>query len=159
MDPDNPLRRTERSLPIALLRAREAVMAPIRVMLAQSGISEQKWRVIRVLDERGPMEQTALAQAACLLLPSLTRMLRGLEAEGLATRAADPRDGRKSIVSVTAAGRQLLLDHAGESARIFADLETRFGAQRVEMLLDLLEDLTGTRDDRRPQAPGDQSRT
>ena len=47
------LRRTSRSLPIALLRARETVMAPIREMLAESDINEQKWRVLRVLDEVG----------------------------------------------------------------------------------------------------------
>ena len=45
-------------------------MGPIREMLTKSGISEQKWRVLRVLDEMGPVEQTAIAEAACLLLPS-----------------------------------------------------------------------------------------
>lgn len=136
------LRRTDRSLPIALLRARETVMAPVRVMLSQSGISEQKWRVIRVLDEAGPMEQTALAQRACLLLPSLTRMLRSMEDEGLLTRAVDGQDRRKSIVTITDAGRQVLLDHAGESAAIAAELEARFGPEKFEQLLDLLEELT-----------------
>lgn len=137
-----PLRRTDRSLPIALLRARETVMAPIRVMLQQSGITEQKWRVIRVLAEAGPMEQTALAERACLLLPSLTRMLRSMEAEGLLTRATDENDGRKSIVSVTGKGRQVITDHAEASREVFAVLETRFGAERLEQLLDLLEELT-----------------
>ncbi len=136
------LRRTQRSLPIALLRARETVMAPIRVMLSQSGISEQKWRVIRVLDEAGPMEQTALAQAACLLLPSLTRMLRSMEDEGLLTREVDGVDRRKSIVTITQAGRQVLEDHATESAAIAADLEARFGPEKLKQLLDLLEELT-----------------
>ncbi|MBD3662848.1 homoprotocatechuate degradation operon regulator HpaR [Sulfitobacter aestuariivivens] len=136
------LRRTDRSLPIALLRARETVMAPVRVMLSNSGISEQKWRVIRVLDESGPMEQTALAHAACLLLPSLTRMLRSMEEEGLLTRTVGTDDKRKSIVSITEAGRKVLRDHAGASAAIAADLEARFGAERLEELLDLLEALT-----------------
>jgi homoprotocatechuate degradation regulator HpaR len=142
MDLPMSLRRTDRSLPIALLRARETVMAPVRVMLSQSGISEQKWRVIRVLDESGPMEQTALAHAACLLLPSLTRMLRSMEAEGLLTRSADSEDKRKSIVSITDTGRKMLSDHADASAAIAADLEARFGAARLEKLLDLLEELT-----------------
>lgn len=136
------LRRTDRSLPIALLRARETVMAPIRVMLSESGISEQKWRVIRVLAEAGPMEQTALAERACLLLPSLTRMLRAMESEGLLTRGADVSDGRKSIVSVTDKGRQMIADHADASREIFLELENRFGVKRLETLLDLLEDLT-----------------
>ena len=136
------LRRTDRSLPIALLRARETVMAPIRVMLSQSGISEQKWRVIRVLEESGPMEQTALAKEACLLLPSLTRMLQSMEEEGLLTRASDARDRRKSIVKITAAGRKVLSDHSDESTALAAALEQRFGAQKLETLLDLLDELT-----------------
>ncbi len=136
------LRRTDRSLPIALLRARETVMAPIRVMLSQSGISEQKWRVIRVLEEAGPMEQTALAKEACLLLPSLTRMLQSMEEEGLLTRASDARDRRKSIVKITAAGRKVLSDHSDESTALAAALERRFGAQKLETLLDLLDELT-----------------
>ncbi len=48
----NPLCQTNRSLPIALLRARETVMGPIRDMLATSGVNEQKWRVLRVLQEQ-----------------------------------------------------------------------------------------------------------
>lgn len=136
------LRSTDRSLPIALLRARETVMAPIRVMLSKSGISEQKWRVIRVLDEAGPMEQTSLAHAACLLLPSLTRMLRAMEDEGLLTRAGDAEDKRKSIVTITEQGRRILADHAPDSAAIAARLEARFGAAKLEQLLDLLEELT-----------------
>ncbi|MEM6304556.1 MAG: homoprotocatechuate degradation operon regulator HpaR [Pseudomonadota bacterium] len=136
------LRRTDRSLPIALLRAREAVMAPVREMLAKSGISEQKWRVIRVLDEAGPMEQTALAREACLLLPSLTRMLRAMETEGLIARTEDSSDRRKSIVRLTRAGRHVLEDRAAESAEIAAALEARFGTARLETLLDLLEELS-----------------
>lgn len=135
-------RQTNRSLPIALLRAREAVMAPIRVMLSESGISEQKWRVIRVLEEVGPLEQTALAKEACLLLPSLTRMLQSMEEEGLLTRAPDVRDRRKSIVRITGAGRSVLLDHSDSSAAIAAELEARYGAEKLETLLDMLDELT-----------------
>ena len=51
--PATPLRRTNRSLPIALLRARETVMGPVREMLAGTPVNEQKWRVLRVLDESG----------------------------------------------------------------------------------------------------------
>jgi DNA-binding MarR family transcriptional regulator len=69
-------------------------------------------------------------------------MLRSLESEGLLTRAADEKDGRKSIVSVTNKGRQVITNHADASREIFLELENRFGAKRLETLLDLLEDLT-----------------
>jgi homoprotocatechuate degradation regulator HpaR len=147
-DPSNrpEIRRTSRSLPIALLRARETVMGPIREMLAQSGINEQKWRVLRVLDEEGPMEQTALAARACLLLSSLTRILKTMEGEGLLTRASDPGDRRKSIVSVTDKGRGLIRTHLPQAEAIFAALTARYGADRMEELLDLLEELHGMAD-------------
>jgi len=138
-----PLRRTGRSLPIALLRARETVMGPIREMLAQSDINEQKWRVLRVLEERGPLELTMLANEACLLLPSLTRMTKAMEQERLITRVTDPKDRRRSITSITAEGRKLILDHADESNAIFARLEERFGRKKLDQLLDLLEELRG----------------
>lgn len=140
-DAPRPLRRTERSLPIALLRAREVVMGPIRVMLAQSGISEQKWRVLRVLQERGPMDLTPLAHEACLLLPSLHRMIGQMEAEDLVRRAGSPADRRKVSVAVTAKGEALIRDHAAESTRLFARIEEGFGHERLESLLDMLEDL------------------
>ncbi len=139
--PTQPLRRTRRSLPIALLRARETVMGPIREMLSQSDINEQKWRVLRVLDERGPCELTQVAKDACLLLPSLTRIIRAMEEEGLATRATDPEDRRKTIATITDAGRALIVAHMAESNAIFARLERDFGHEKLEELLDLLDEL------------------
>ena len=140
-DADPPLRRTGRSLPIALLRARETVMGPIREMLATSGVNEQKWRVLRVVQEHGPMELTQVAQQACLLLPSLTRIIRAMEDEGLIARTTPAEDRRKTIVTVTDTGRQLIRTHAGASKEIFAQLEQDFGHDNLETLLDLLEKL------------------
>ena len=140
-DQNAPLRRTRRSLPIALLRARETVMGPIREMLSHSDINEQKWRVLRVLDERGPSELTVVAKEACLLLPSLTRIIRAMEDEGLATRATDKGDRRKSIATITEAGRALIVAHMAESNAIFARLERDFGHDKLEELLDLLDEL------------------
>lgn len=132
---------TARSLPIALLRARETVMGPIRVMLQQSGISEQQWRILRVLDELGEIEQSAIAAAACLQLPSLTRMLRAMETEGLIERRTDDADRRRTLVAITEKGRALILAHLPDSAAIFSRLEEQFGARNLKQLLDLLDDL------------------
>ena len=135
------LRRTARSLPIALLRARETVMAPLREMLVASGVSEQKWRILRVLDESGPMDQSLLAEQACLQLPSLTRILRTMEAQGQIARHVDTADRRRSIVSITQAGRGIIARHAPDSVAFFAELEQRYGPERLQELLDLLTDL------------------
>lgn len=139
-----PLRTTARSLPIALLRARETVMGPVREMLAASGVNEQKWRVLRVLDEAGALDQSLLADRACLQLPSLTRILRAMEDQHLVTRATDPGDRRRSIVTISDAGRQVIEDHAKANRALFARLEARYGRERMETLLDLLEELNKT---------------
>ncbi len=136
-----PTRPTQRSLPIALLRARETVMEPVREMLQRSGISEQKWRVLRVVEESGPLEQTAIAQSASLLMPSLTRLNQAMIEDGLLTRATDPKDKRKAIISITDKGRALILEHLGESEAIFDRITSQIGADRQDLLLDLLEEL------------------
>ncbi len=141
MTDPHPLRRTRRSLPIALLRARETVMGPLREMLATSGVNEQKWRVLRVLQESGPLELGQVADEACLLLSSLTRMVPPMLDEGLIARHVPAQDRRKGILTITPAGEALVRAHAAQSAAIFARIEERFGTDRLEHLLDLLQAL------------------
>ena len=71
--------RARRALPLALLRARETVMSPIRRVLKNHDVTDQQWRVLRVLHENGVMDAKELAKSACVLAPSLTRMIKHLE--------------------------------------------------------------------------------
>lgn len=137
-----PLSRTQRTLPIALLRAREAVMERFRPMLREIDITEQQWRVLRVVQEAEGIDATQLARRACVLAPSLTRILRTLEARGLVSLDRDPSDRRRSIVSMTGSGRALLHEAGQTSAQIYAQIEARLGAGRIADLLDTLETLT-----------------
>lgn len=135
------LRATSRALPIALLRARETVMARIRPMLSDAGVTEQQWRVLRVLVEAGPMDPTDIADKSCLLLPSLTRIMKYLEENGLATRTRHKTDGRRFVVEITSKGRALIDDNAQTSNRIYSEIEAAFGVKKMNELLDLLDEL------------------
>lgn len=132
---------TSRSLPITMLRARETMMAPIRNMLAKADVTEQQWRVLRVLVEGGTMDPKDIAQRACLLNPSLTRIMQLLERKGLITRANHPSDRRKVLITVTDKGVDLIARAAPESNAIFERLERQFGRDKMDQLLDLLNDL------------------
>jgi homoprotocatechuate degradation regulator HpaR len=132
---------TSRSLPIALLRAREKVMGSIRAMLADAGVTEQQWRVLRVLNERGPLDPTEIADRSCLLLPSLTRILQTLDTKGFVTRAVHSTDRRRQVITITAAGRQLIAENLLESQRLNAWLKDSFGEAKLDQLLDLLNEL------------------
>ncbi|MBD1545668.1 homoprotocatechuate degradation operon regulator HpaR [Roseibium aggregatum] len=137
---DRKLPSTARSLPIALIRAREKVMGPIREMLSNSGLTEQQWRILRVLDELGPLDSTKLSENASLLLPSQTRIVQTLVEKGLVTRQADPSDRRRQTVAITSSGQQIILDNLDEAQRIAAHIETVLGKETVDRLLDILEE-------------------
>ncbi len=133
---------TRRSLPIALIRAREAVMTPIRDMLAGTGLTEQQWRVLRVLDEFGPLDSSELAGRAGLMASSLTRIVQTMTGAGLLKRHTPKADRRRQVIAVTDAGRAVLQDNKATAALIAASYRTRLGAADYEQLLDLLERLS-----------------
>ena len=142
---------TSRSLPIALIRAREGVMAPIRDMLSETGITEQQWRVLRVLAEYGQMDTKTLADRSSLLFPSLTRIAATLRQKGLVTQTRDDKDRRRQFIAITPAGQQIIDARATQAARIVAGFKEVLGAEDYERLLDLLERLDpGAADAPRP---------
>ena len=132
---------TRRSLPIALMRSREKVMAPIRDMLRASGLTEQQWRVLRILSEFGPQDLTEIARQACLLMPSLSRIIRSLAQNGLVIRASDTKDRRRQTVVISPAGQHLIDDNLVQATQIAANYRNQLGAERYELLLDLLTEL------------------
>ncbi|WP_281709072.1 homoprotocatechuate degradation operon regulator HpaR [Phaeobacter italicus] len=132
---------TDRSLPIALLRARERVMGPIRALLSDADLTEQQWRVLRVVQESGDIDPTQISEQACLLLPSLTRILQKLEDKGLIQREKDQLDRRRQIVRITPAGEQIIDDNLEASLAVIENTRTKMGAERYEALLDLLNEL------------------
>ncbi|MDB9981175.1 homoprotocatechuate degradation operon regulator HpaR [Planktomarina temperata] len=132
---------TRRSLPIALMRSREKVMAPIRDMLRASGLTEQQWRVLRILYEFGPQDLTEIARQACLLMPSLSRIIRSLAQNGLVIRASDTKDRRRQTVVISPAGQHLIDDNLVQATQIAANYRNQLGAERYELLLDLLTEL------------------
>ena len=138
----NSLPSTNRSLPIALIRARENIMAPIRKMLADSALTEQQWRVLRVLDEHGAQDATEVSERACLLLPSLTRIVRSMNEKHLITRSQDPNDRRRQTLEITQAGKKIIADNRQEAARIVDGFKARVGPEKYELLLDLLEEFS-----------------
>lgn len=137
------------SLPISLLRAREAMMQYFRPMLAQYELTEQQWRVIRVLSDVGPTDASTVAEDAFVLAPSLTRILRSLEERQLITRVADARDGRRLLIDLTPRARELIEQIVPESRAIYKMFEDHFGKEKIRMLLDLLDELQDVSADRR----------
>jgi len=96
-----------RNLPRLLLQARESVMAHTRPSLREHGLSDQQWRVLRVLGEHGTVETGRVAREAFILGPSLTGVLSRMERDGLILRVADRSDGRRKMIGLNQCGEEL----------------------------------------------------
>ncbi|WP_291858393.1 homoprotocatechuate degradation operon regulator HpaR [Bradyrhizobium sp.] len=133
-----PMRDFSRSLPMSLLRAREAVMRQFRPSLRLHGLTEQQWRILRALAAAETIEVTELARVAFLLGPSLSRILRDLEARHLIERRVVRADQRRTEVSISAKGLELIKAVAPSSEAIYAAITRRYGARKLAELQDML---------------------
>jgi len=133
-----PMREFSRSLPMSLLRAREAVMRLFRPSLRRHGLTEQQWRILRALASIEAIEVTELARLAFLLGPSLSRILRDLEARHLIERRAAEADLRRGVVSISVKGLKLIEAVAPTSEAIYAAMTRRYGARKLAELQDML---------------------
>lgn len=142
-----PMRDFSKSLPMSLLRAREAVMKQFRPSLRVHGLTEQQWRILRALAAVDAIEVTELARVAFLLGPSLSRILRDLESRQLIERRTRKADLRRGVVSISQKGLKLIEVVAPTSEAIYAAITQRYGTQRLAKLQDMLvalEDSLGT---------------
>ena len=139
--PRAQIKDDRRSLPIALLRARESVMQYFRPYHRKGGITEQQWRVIRVLYFEGEMDAGRLAQLSYLLAPSLSRILKDLEAADYVRRRSGPDDSRQSLLSLSPKGTAMVTGVAPLLEQIHREIARRFGADRVDELLAMLAEL------------------
>lgn len=140
-------RATRRSLPIALLRAREAVMTHFRPMLAEHDVTEQQWRVIRVLHEAGVLDASEVAERAFILAPSLTRMIRSLQERGFISKHKDKGDGRRVLLKIAPAGEAIIREVLPDSRKIYDALEERYGRERLDNLMEMLDELASFRNE------------
>ena len=136
------MRSLERSLPLKLLQAREAVMEQFRPNLNAHGVTEQQWRVLRALSERNRMDAGDLARAVTLRMPSLSRIMADLEKRGLVAKHRSAEDRRLVDLEITQSGLDLFSEISSHSERIYKDLEARIGRDTYQRLMATLDDVT-----------------
>jgi homoprotocatechuate degradation regulator HpaR len=130
-----------RNLPRLLLQARESVMAHTRPSLREHGLSDQQWRVLRVLGEHGTVETGRVAREAFILGPSLTGVLARMERDGLVQRERDPADQRRSVVEATAKGLKLVEKLSLTIEQHYGWMEQSLGKRKLAELYELLDEV------------------
>ena len=117
----------------------------VRRVDAETGLSAARLSTLSVVVYAGPITLRDLAAAEQVTAPTMTRLVAGLEADGLVHRVPHPRDGRSVLIRPTRKGSRTL--HAGRARRVayLADqLATLSGTELadLERTLDLLERIT-----------------
>ena len=97
------------------------------------------------LDRRGPMTSSDLARQDRISPQSMGVTVAALEQRGLIARDRDPEDGRRIMLSLTEAGRQVVRDRRGaraeQIARALADGFTQAELAQLAATAPLLERL------------------
>ena len=135
-----------RNLPRLLLQAREAVMTHTRPSLREHGLSDQQWRVLRVLGEHANSAEDAVgvetgrvAREAFLLGPSLTGVLTRMERDGLIERSRCPHDARRTVVRASPLGLSKVAKLSEAIEAHYAWMESELGKQKLAQLYQLLD--------------------
>lgn len=107
--------------------------------LAEFNLTTRQYHVL-VTIAHGPLSPTQLAQRSNVSGPSATMMLRGLIDRGLVKRFASTTDQRRIWVTLTTAGRDLLVEANSRVHSLLAEIADHFsgrttGSKALESLV------------------------
>lgn len=133
--------KLRQSLTLTLLQARESAMKFFRPSLNQHGLTEQQWRIIRILSQHDELEINRLAELACILKPSMTGVLARMEAADLVMRRKAVQDQRRVLVRLTEKGLASFSSMSQSMEANYQRLQAEFGEEKLQSLLALLNEL------------------
>jgi homoprotocatechuate degradation regulator HpaR len=136
-----PLPLKRRNLPLMMLQAREQVIAHFRPVLNANGITEQQWRIVRLLLDTGPLEPHQIGELCRLSSPSLAGVLSRMEQIGFVRRKRLPDDQRRVHVSLTPRSRALAFRMAPHIEVAYAHIEELMGEELSTVFYRALDDL------------------
>jgi homoprotocatechuate degradation regulator HpaR len=130
-----------RNLPLVLLQARERVLSYFRPILNANGITEQQWRIVRVLYEARSLEPREIVEACRISSPSMSGVLSRMEELGLVNRRRLDHDQRRVRVALTPRARAMAARMAPQIEATYRRIEQQVGeeySERLQLALDQL---------------------
>ena len=129
-----------RNLPHLLLIAREALLDQFRPILRARGLTEQQWRIIRVLSDGGPLPLKDIVTHCQIFGSSLTGIINRMEAQDFVARVQHPEDGRVTLISLTPKARRLVKQMQPLIDEAYRNIEAQLGEKRLDALIELLDE-------------------
>jgi homoprotocatechuate degradation regulator HpaR len=131
-----------RSLPIMLYRTLDAVMPRFRQIFNEFGLTEQQWRVLRVLWEHESIAFSELSGLTLIPAPSLVGVVDRLTNNGLVARRRSTTDRRSVFVYATDEGQKLESEVRPRVDRAYAELRASIDQDSWETLINGLEKIS-----------------
>jgi MarR family transcriptional regulator, lower aerobic nicotinate degradation pathway regulator len=151
------LRRLTADPGFLLSRVGAAVRAGFKDVLASRGIRPLQYMLLLVLAANSAASQQQLCVAAGVDSGNMVELLDGLEALQYASRARDPRDRRRYLVSITPAGRSVLAELRQAVEEYNASFFTPLTEPEREQLASSLGKLFATTAEGQPRTPAGES--
>lgn len=129
------------SLPMMLYRAIDVVMPRFRRIFKEYGLTEQQWRILRVLWEIEEISHRELAGLTLISAPSLVGVLDRLVTMQLIERRRSARDRRVVYIASTQAGRDLRDQLMPAVQQTYFELRDSIDDDAWRGMLDGLEEL------------------
>ncbi len=130
-----------RSLPMMLYRTLDTVMPGFRRIFSDFGITEQQWRVLRVLWEYDAVTINRLAELTLIPAPSLVGIIDRLERNEFVIRQRSQADRRKVNVVLIARGVELEDQVMPRVAAAYADLKQSVDSTTWDLVLRGLQEI------------------
>ena len=124
-----------------LYRTLDAVMPRFRRIFREFGVTEQQWRVLRVLWDVDDASLGDLAECTLIPAPSLVGVVDRLQRAGLVRRQRAKADRRVVHHSITPKGRQLLEQLLPRIATAYAEMKLPVDATTWEQVVNGLDEI------------------
>jgi homoprotocatechuate degradation regulator HpaR len=140
------------NLPLLLLRGRERLLSYFRPILNAQGLTEQQWRILRVLLEES-LEPRQICEVCCISSPSLVGVLARMHQLDLIHRSPVAGDQRRVLISVTSRARRLAAAIIPEIEGAYREIEARIGKPMLREMQNALEQLLSDLEPRLSERP------
>ncbi|MCQ4159897.1 MarR family transcriptional regulator [Roseomonas sp. GC11] len=120
-NPASPFYRIEKSPLYHAARLVGAYHRRMNAVLKPIGMDVPQWRVLGLLDARGPSTVSRIADEAVAQLSTMAKIIQRMALQGLVTTEVSSEDARSVIVSITGQGREALEQVREKAGLIFEE--------------------------------------
>ena len=131
-----------RSLPMMLYQALDALLPKFRRIFNEYGLTEQQWRILRVLWEHKKIALGKLSDLTLIPSPSLVGIVDRLEFSEFISRDRSKKDRRVVYVSATKKGRDMEKKVMPRVLVTYNEIRESFEQDEWDQLIDSLKKIT-----------------